>query len=72
MIAPNALTIPMYSLPDYQIRLLILDQLQPSAQIPNLLLDRCYLLCVPEEESSVAIEAMNTSALLKQDGEAVS
>jgi hypothetical protein len=47
----------MYSLPDYQIRLLILDQLQASAQIPNLLLDRRYLFCIAKEECPVAVEA---------------
>lgn len=64
--ALTLLTIPMDSLPDYQIRLLILDQLQPRAQIPNLLLDRRYLLCIAKEECPVAVEAISRSATVNE------
>jgi hypothetical protein len=51
----------MHPFPHDQIRLLIFDQLQPRAEIPDLRLDRRDVLVVSHVEHAVDVEAESVS-----------
>ena len=59
----------MHSFPDDEIRLLILHQLQPRAQVSDLLLDGRYLLVIAHVQHAVDIEAGVRSGVALEAGD---